>query len=149
MEKLERVRVLGLSKITAMLRASERLVIETVLVELDGQFQHLLLFFVVQIVIAQHMAQFRGCHWYRGSFQILRVRPRSVVRQVGRNLGEDGHRLIDVLSSDDQRRGETQRIRSHRIDDETVFQSPVHGRMRAGVGKFDGVEQATATHGDE
>ena len=85
----------------------EWLVIEAVLVELDGQFQHLLLFFVVQIVIAQHMAQFRGCHWYRGSFQILRVRPRSVVRQVGRNLGEDGHRLIDVLSSDDQRRGET------------------------------------------
>ena len=29
------------------------------------------------------------------------------------------------------------------------IQSPVHGRMRAGVGKFDGVEQATATHGDE
>ena len=132
-----------------LMQLGGRLVIETVLVELDGQFQHLLLFFVVQIVIAQHMAQFRGCHWYRGSFQILRVRPRSVVRQVGRNLGEDGHRLIDVLSSDDQRRGETQRIRSHRIDDETVFQSPVHGRMRAGVGKFDGVEQATATHGDE
>ena len=33
------------------LRTGERLVVETILVELDGQFQHLLLFFVVQVVV--------------------------------------------------------------------------------------------------
>ncbi len=59
------------------------------------------------------------------------------------------NRLIDVLCGYNQRRGETQRIRSHRVDDETVFEAVVHHRMGAGMGEFDGVQQATATHGDE
>ena len=36
--------------------------VETVVVEFDGEFEHLLLLFMVEIVIAQHVAQFRSCH---------------------------------------------------------------------------------------
>ena len=42
------------------LRTGKRLLVETVLAELDGKLKHLLLLLMVEVVITQHMAQFWG-----------------------------------------------------------------------------------------
>lgn len=42
------------------LRTGERLLVEAVVVELDGKFEHLLLFLMVEVVVTQHVAKFWG-----------------------------------------------------------------------------------------
>ena len=107
--------------------SGERLMVEAILMELDGEFKYLLLLLMVQIIVAQHVAQFGCCHG-KAPFDKW-LWPMSVVGQVGRNTGKDGHRLVNVLLSDDQRWCETQCVRRDGVDDETMLQSPVHGRV--------------------
>ena len=73
----------------------------------------------------------------------------SVVGKIRWNLREDRDGLINILFGHHQRRNKTKRIRRHRVDDQTVLQRPIHRRMRTWMGKFDRIEQATSTHGDE
>ena len=69
------------------LRAGERLMVETIVVEFDGEFEHLLLLFMVEIVIAQHVAQFRSCHCWLLSKEFQFVVIAGYVQSLGRFAG--------------------------------------------------------------
>ena len=69
------------------LRAGEWLMVETIVVEFDGEFEHLLLLFMVEIVIAQHVAQFRSCHCWLLSKDFRFVVIAGYVQSLGRSAG--------------------------------------------------------------
>ena len=69
------------------LRSGERLMVETVVMEFDGKFENLLLLFMVEIVIAQHVAQFRSCHCWLLSKDFRFVVIDGYVQSLGRSVG--------------------------------------------------------------
>ena len=140
MEKLERVRVEGLSNSHGDgLRTGERLLVEAVVVEFDGKFEHLLLFLMVEVVVAQHVAQVLGLPcWSPCDFRCGRAVTGDDDQSFGKVRGHHSSRMDNGLvhvsvSVTHQRRCETQRIGSHRVDDEPVFEAVVHHRVGAGM----------------